>query len=296
MDDFEKVKLKDQKLKMSSTVAKPEFKQHLLAPIRSLEASDQIFLLTRCKNKEISLGELKKEAIALRQLAILKKNFIKLTNAVDWIDAVSQFPVFACEVELKKFIALDFTKGIPQAFVDFCKRAKSSTDMPVNSTCGSTIDQTFVQHGGVVGYAFKENPSELTGCTIRNIYPSFGGADLIVVSIKSVSICHALEFSFYALYLQKCSTQDVENISDTAKEINIVVGLHTYTVVSICEPEIFVMIKEIWESLFTGVDVMFFADDQSSNRSGSLYTYLSDVSLLQIMYVLGMGQYVILLS
>ena len=84
MDDFERVKLKDQKRKMSSTVAKPEFKQHFLAPIRCLEPSDQVFLLTRCKNKEISLNELKREAIALKQLAILKKNFVKLTNLAEW--------------------------------------------------------------------------------------------------------------------------------------------------------------------------------------------------------------------
>jgi len=91
-----------------------------------VEPSDHIFLLTWYKNKEISLAELKKEAIALKQLAMLKRNFIKLTNAVDWEDAISQFPLFACEVELKKIIALDFTKGTPQSFVDFCKRAKDT--------------------------------------------------------------------------------------------------------------------------------------------------------------------------
>ena len=187
MNDFEKVKLKDQKLKMPSTVAKPEFKQHFLAPIRCLEPSDQIFLLTRCKNKEISLAELKKEAIALKQLAMLKKNFIKLTNAADWEDAVSQFPLFACEVELNKFIALDFTKGTPQSFVDFCKRAKSSKDTVVTS---STIDQTFVQHGGIIGYVIKEKPSELSGRVISNIYPGFQGAHMIVVSIKPVRFHH----------------------------------------------------------------------------------------------------------
>ena len=189
MDDFEKVKLKDQKMKMSSTVAKPEFKQHFLAPIRCLEPSEQVFLLTRCKNKEISLTELKKEATALKQLATLKKNFVKLTNVPEWKDAVSQFPLFACEVELKKFVALDFTKGTPQAFVDFCKRAKSSKDV-VNSSSvdSSSVDQTFVQHGVVVGYAIKEKPLELSGNVIRSIYPGFEGADLIVLSIKSVSI------------------------------------------------------------------------------------------------------------
>ena len=149
-----------------------------------------MFLLTRCKNKEISLTELTKEAIALKQLATLKRNFVKLTNVTEWNDAVSQFPLFACESELKKFVALDFTKGTPQAFVDFCKRAKASKDM-VNSNSGDcSVDQTFVQHGLVVGYAIKEKPSELSGSVISIIYPGFEGADLIVLSIKLVSIFH----------------------------------------------------------------------------------------------------------
>ena len=68
---------------MPSTVKKPKFKQRFLVPIRCLEPSDQIFLYTRCKNKEISLNKLKKEAIALKQLASLKKNFVKLTNVTE---------------------------------------------------------------------------------------------------------------------------------------------------------------------------------------------------------------------
>ena len=120
MNDFEKIKLKDQKHRITS-IAKPEFKQHFLAPIRSLDASEQIFLLTRCKNKEISLAELKKEAIALKQMALLKKTFVKLTNVADWSNAATQFPLFADEIELKKFIALDLTKGTPQSLWTFAK-------------------------------------------------------------------------------------------------------------------------------------------------------------------------------
>ena len=189
MNEFEKIKLKDQKQRTTS-IAKPEFKQHFLAPIRSLDATDQIFLLTRCKNKEISLGELKKEATAMKQLALLKKTFTKLTNVPDWTNAVTQFPLFADEVELKKFIALDFTKGTPQSFVDFCKRAKSMAGISDDSV--NAADQTFVQCGTVVGYAIKQQPSELSGSIISNVYPNFRGADLIVASIQLVSVCIAI--------------------------------------------------------------------------------------------------------
>jgi len=45
MNKYEKVQLKDQKAK-GTTASKPEFRQHFLAPIRSLDVCDQMFLLT----------------------------------------------------------------------------------------------------------------------------------------------------------------------------------------------------------------------------------------------------------
>ena len=268
MNEFEKVNLKDQKQRITLN-CKPEFKQYLLAPIRSLDASDQIFLLTRCKNKEISLAELKKEATALKQLALLKKTFVKLTNVADWNDAVKQFPLFADEPELKKFVALDFTKGTPQSFVDFCKRAKSSEDM-VALCDGYAADQTFVQCGRVVGYAIKEKPSELSGSVISSVYPGFQGAELILTSIEQVSILCIFMYICSNCYhcFQGCNTEDIENISYTIKEINTVAGLHTYTVVCVCQPEAFLALKDVWENVFTCVDVLFFADHQSQSRLG----------------------------
>lgn len=78
--------------------------------------------MIRCKNKEISLAELKKESVVLKQLELLKKTFVKLTNVVDWNNAAMQFPLFADETELKS------SKRTPQSLVDFCKRTKSSKD------------------------------------------------------------------------------------------------------------------------------------------------------------------------
>ena len=182
MNIFERGKLKDQR-KLSSAVAKPEFKQYYLAPIRSLEPQEQSFLLLKCKNGEISLSELKKEASVLKQLIALRKNFVKPTNSTNWEDCVAQFPLFACESELKKFIVLDFSKGIPKPFLDFCKRAKSTKDA---GALNSSVDHTYVQYGRIVGYVLKENPLELSGHVITSSFPGFQGADMIIVPINQV--------------------------------------------------------------------------------------------------------------
>ena len=70
----------------------------------------------------------------------------------------------------------------------------------------NTIDQI------VVGYAIKEKPLELSGHVISSIYPSFEGADLIVLCIKAVSAKHCKSSLMYIIYFKKCGTQEVESI------------------------------------------------------------------------------------
>ena len=141
MNSFEKGKLTDQK-KISSAVAKPELKQYYLAPILSLEPQEQSFLLLKYKNGHISLSELKKEANVLTQLTALKKNFEKSTNSATWEDAATQFPLLSCEAKMRKYITLDFSKGIPKSFLDFCKQAKSTKDA---GALDSSVDHTYIQ-------------------------------------------------------------------------------------------------------------------------------------------------------
>jgi len=182
MDLFEKVELKDQKLISAQTTTKPEFKQNYLAPLRCLDPQDQCFLLTRCKNKDLSLAEMKKEASVLKKMAVLKKAFVKLTNSKNWEDASSQFPLFACESQLKKFTAIDFSKELPQSFVSFCKRVKSSMQT------GVAIDdnQAMVKYGEAAAYAIKGTISELSSHSITCSYSGFHGADLILLSLTQV--------------------------------------------------------------------------------------------------------------
>ena len=116
---------------------------------------------------------------------MLKRKFVQLTVAGDWDNAVLQFPLFACESKLKKFIALDFLKGFPKSFVDFCKRAKAFKDA-VATSCNS-VNRTFIQHGEIVSFAIKENPCEMTGNLVTSVYTNFQGADMVVLSVKQVS-------------------------------------------------------------------------------------------------------------
>ena len=47
-------------------------------------------------------------------------------------------------------------------------------------------------------------------------------------------------------------------------------GLHTYTVIGICDPEVFPKVKEVWGSIFTHVDMMFFANNNTTT-SGNFF-------------------------
>ena len=188
MNLFEKAKLKDQKLRSAMATTKPDFKQQYLAPIRCLNSEDQCFLLLRCKNGHLSLKELKKEVL---KMYVLKKGFIKLTNCKNWEDALSQFPQFACETQLRKFISFDMSKDFPQLFTDFpqlftdfCKCVKSS-EQHARSDDEQEIGCA-VKSDGVVAFAITAKLSEINGHTISSIYSKFSGADLIFLSIKQV--------------------------------------------------------------------------------------------------------------
>ena len=113
MDMYEKFKLKGQRAQCGLKTCKPEFKQQALAPLHRLSLSDQCSLLLRCKNNELSLAEMKKEADTLKKLETLKKTIVKLTNSKSWEDPETNLQPFASVGELKKFTSLDIAKEIP---------------------------------------------------------------------------------------------------------------------------------------------------------------------------------------
>lgn len=124
MDMFAEFKLKGQKLNQKSLIAKPEFKQQYLAPLRALRPEDQFDLLTKLTGKKITLSELKTEAQQIKSMQALKATFVRLTNMESWDVAMKQLPFYASEEHLSRFIQCDLRKSIPSIFLEFCLKAK----------------------------------------------------------------------------------------------------------------------------------------------------------------------------
>lgn len=183
MDLYEQQKLKDQKIQCGLKVTKPEIKQQYFAPIRRLSMNDQLSLLLRCKNKEISLMEMRKEAETLKRLEVLQKAFVKFTNSKSWEDAQTHFQPFASDCELKKFTTLDVAKEIPQSFINFCRKAKVSREI------GQSNSEDYIfKYGQLVACTLQATASEISGQMITSTFQNFHGADMILLSIPEVCV------------------------------------------------------------------------------------------------------------
>lgn len=183
IDLYKQAKLKGQKLNLTNLLAKPEFKQQHLAPIRALDVDDQCQLLQKVIDRELSLAELKSESSRIKQLHSLRIAFVRLTNAKSWEDANSSFPMYATDEQLLKFIHLDMKKCIPKSFSDFCLRAKNS-EITHPSIEGS---EEFKCNGGYARI-IKEKLTEISGGKIKQVDPSFTGAHLALTYFGEVKI------------------------------------------------------------------------------------------------------------
>ena len=182
MDLYEAAALKSQKLNLSTLMTKPEFKQQYLAPIRRLDEHDQCTLLQEVIGHRCSLAELKVKAGEMKQMNALRMAFVRLTNTETWEDAQSTYPLFVTDSQLEKFKKVDMNKAIPQAFTDFCTRAKLS------ATQAEAPSGSLVRVGTSVGYVLSAKMTELSGRAIKEVYPEFWGAHLSLVSFDKVHL------------------------------------------------------------------------------------------------------------
>ena len=171
-------------MNLSSLLIKPEFKQQYLAPIRALDENDQCLLLQKVIEKKISLAELKEESVRLKHLQSLRLAFVRLTNADSWENAHNQFPQFAKDEQLLKFIHLDIKKSIPKSLSDFCLRAKHSAD---TAPLESTTDTLTITQNTVCTRVLREKFTEISGTKIKKVDASFVGANLTLTCIEEVN-------------------------------------------------------------------------------------------------------------
>ena len=104
-------------------------------------------------------------------------------NRSSWEKAQEDFPNFAREDRLKNFLYLPLKgKGnIPQPFRDFCQAAldgeSSDHDHP----------PTTIKRNGHAAHFIKGNYKTVNAQGLREVIPTFQGANLIVANLRKVS-------------------------------------------------------------------------------------------------------------
>ena len=177
MSMYEDGALKDQKLNKKHLTSIPEFKQHLLQPLHHLDMEFQLHVLQEVIDENLSLKELKVEAVKFRSLETIRKAFVRCTSSQSWDDATNKYKAFTTEDRLMQFMKLDFRHDIPDAFKAYCQSAISS-ELP---TSGDVKVVHGVRVAIVKGTLLSVSAQDLTA-----VDPTYAGAQLILASVPQV--------------------------------------------------------------------------------------------------------------
>ena len=131
IDLFEDGKLKNQKLNKKSLVSKPEFKQHHFQCLHNLNPSFQQDILEEVVNCNITLEDMKREAIEYRALENIRKAFTKCTNST-WDEAIERYPRHTNDNRLRQFLGLNYINNMPDSFRSYCQSAIRGEQLQAN--------------------------------------------------------------------------------------------------------------------------------------------------------------------
>ena len=121
---------------------------------------------------------MKVEATELKQMQALKKAFTRLTNTDSWEEAVTNFPAFATEEQLRKFLSIDVKKKYHKILWIFVPRAKhSGTSTSVNEPDGG------IAYKSCTAYVVESKVTGVNGQMLKSTAPSFSGATLSILRI-----------------------------------------------------------------------------------------------------------------
>jgi hypothetical protein len=116
----------------------------------------------------------------------LKKGFYQAHNSESWEHATEEFPKFAQEEQLKRFLGCNLKKGIPTSFQEFCRHAKIKIDHQE-----SIFNITASESGpSIIVNVLCSKFEDITGHSIQSIQPSFTGVDLAMLMVECEVIVH----------------------------------------------------------------------------------------------------------
>ena len=109
-DSYSIGQLKDQTAKRGTLGQKLDLKGNNFKPLRGLEIEVVNKLLISVESKEISIGEMAKQAKKTKNLKGVQKKFIELTGVSTWEEAQMLFPSFTTVEALDEFVGCVTTK------------------------------------------------------------------------------------------------------------------------------------------------------------------------------------------
>lgn len=109
-DSYSIGQLKDQTAKRGTLGQKLDLKGNNFKPLRGLEIEVVNKLLISVESKEISIGEMAKQAKKTKNLKEVQKKFIELTGVSTWEEAQTLFPSFTTVEALDEFVGCVTTK------------------------------------------------------------------------------------------------------------------------------------------------------------------------------------------
>jgi len=157
----------------------PDFKQHHFQCLHNLYPSFQEEVLEEVVNRKVTLEEMKTKAQNFRNMHKIRTAFAKFA-ACSWEEAAKQYPLHTTEERLSTFLGLDFTKGTPEPFQQYCKAVmRGETDQQQIS---------MVAHKGSKASVYIMDVMELSVAEFAQECPSYKGAHLILTTIPKVPI------------------------------------------------------------------------------------------------------------
>lgn len=138
-------------------------------------------MLQEVVSGKVSLVDLKQAARRYRALQTIQKAFSRCTNTT-WSEAEKRFPGFTSETRLHQFMQLDFSKGVPEAFMSYCQAALQSEGPQLVDSLPTEVYSL----NGCRGYVIQQDILTLTYTALREAGVRFNGAHLFVSMLPKV--------------------------------------------------------------------------------------------------------------
>ena len=167
-DIFDHCELKDQKLSRSQRGSlinsKLDCKGVNFKPLRGVAAQTRKELLVKVRDGDLSFSELSRSCKYVKNMADVKKQFMKYMSISSWEQAEEKYPKHTKKEKLEPFLGMSFKNDtMPTLFLAYCKQAKCSTFLEGSASAyhNSSDDVSVLQVGKSAAIILRCNILEL---------------------------------------------------------------------------------------------------------------------------------------